>query len=116
LSPDDEDKTAIAAAFHDLCAFDGLDYIEPSIEEAARYLRDITGSAHLDRAGAVNRRRRVAPSRSVGRRLPCIPLLAAVPTAAGLPLASLGCLGRDTKDYVRNSWRLGTLGSRGKET
>jgi hypothetical protein len=39
-SPDDEEKIAIAAAFHDLCAFDGLDYLEPSIEEAARYLRD----------------------------------------------------------------------------
>jgi hypothetical protein len=30
---------AIAAAFHDLCVFDGLKYLEPSIEEAARYLR-----------------------------------------------------------------------------
>jgi HD domain len=39
-SRDDEDKTAIAAAFHDLCVFDGLDYIEPSIGEAARYLRE----------------------------------------------------------------------------
>jgi hypothetical protein len=39
-SPEDEDKTAIAAAFHDLCAFDGLDYLEPSIKEAARYLRE----------------------------------------------------------------------------
>jgi HD superfamily phosphodiesterase len=40
LSPEDEDKVAIAAAFHDLCAFDGLDRRKPSIEEAARYLRD----------------------------------------------------------------------------
>ena len=40
FSSDDEDKTAIAAAFHDLCAFDGLDYLEPSIKEAARYLRE----------------------------------------------------------------------------
>jgi len=39
LSAEDEEKVAIAAAFHDLCAFDGLDYLEPSIEEAARYLR-----------------------------------------------------------------------------
>lgn len=46
--PDDEDKAAIAAAFHDLCAFDGLDYIEPSIEEAGRYLRE-TGRAAWDR-------------------------------------------------------------------
>ena len=46
--PDDEDKAAIAAAFHDLCAFDGLDYIEPSIEEAGRYLRE-TGREAWDR-------------------------------------------------------------------
>jgi hypothetical protein len=39
-APDDEDKAAIAAAFHDLCAFDGLDYIEPSIEAAGGYLRE----------------------------------------------------------------------------
>jgi hypothetical protein len=39
-SPEDEEKLAIAAAFHDLCVFDGLDYLEPSIEEAARYLRE----------------------------------------------------------------------------
>jgi hypothetical protein len=39
LSLEDQEKIAIAAAFHDLCAFDGLDYLEPSIEEAARYLR-----------------------------------------------------------------------------
>ena len=46
--PEDEDKAAIAAAFHDLCAFDGLDYIEPSIEEAGRYLRE-TGREAWDR-------------------------------------------------------------------
>ena len=45
---DDQDKAAIAAAFHDLCAFDGLDYIEPSIEEAGRYLRE-TGRQAWDR-------------------------------------------------------------------
>jgi hypothetical protein len=48
LSPEDEEKIAIAAAFHDLCAFDGLDYLEPSIEEAARYLRE-TGRVSWDR-------------------------------------------------------------------
>jgi hypothetical protein len=47
LSPEDEDKVAIAAAFHDLCVFDGLDYLEPSIEEAARYLRE-TGREEWD--------------------------------------------------------------------
>ena len=52
LSADDEDKLAIAAAFHDLCAFDGLDYIEPSIEEAGRYLRQ-TGRAAWDREVAL---------------------------------------------------------------
>ena len=46
--PDAQDKAAIAAAFHDLCAFDGLDYIEPSIEEAGRYLRE-TGREAWDR-------------------------------------------------------------------
>ncbi|HKH40988.1 MAG TPA: hypothetical protein VKA41_03960 [Solirubrobacterales bacterium] len=39
-SAEDEEKIAIASAFHDLCSFDGLDYLEPSIEEAARYLRE----------------------------------------------------------------------------
>jgi hypothetical protein len=47
-SAEDEQKTAIAAAFHDLCAFDGLDYLEPSIEEAGRYLRE-TGRDAWDR-------------------------------------------------------------------
>jgi hypothetical protein len=40
LTPQDEEKIAIAAAFHDLYAFEGLDYLEPSIEAAARYLRE----------------------------------------------------------------------------
>ena len=47
-SPEDAEKTAIAAAFHDLFVFDGLDYLEPSIEEAARYLRE-TGREAWDR-------------------------------------------------------------------
>jgi hypothetical protein len=51
-SPEDEEKTAIAAAFHDLCAFDGLDYLEPSIEEAARFLRE-TGRKAWDREVAL---------------------------------------------------------------
>jgi hypothetical protein len=52
LSAEDEQKIAIAAAFHDLCAFDGLDYLEPSIEEAARYLRE-TGHEAWDREVAL---------------------------------------------------------------
>ena len=48
LSQKDEEKIAIAAAFHDLCAFSGLDYLEPSIEEAARYLGE-TGREAWDR-------------------------------------------------------------------
>ena len=40
-SEEDEDKIAIAAAFHDLYAFDGLDYLERSIEAAAQYLREM---------------------------------------------------------------------------
>jgi hypothetical protein len=47
-STEDEQKIAIAAAFHDLYAFDGLDYLEPSIEEAGRYLRE-TGRDAWDR-------------------------------------------------------------------
>jgi HD domain len=52
LSPEDEEKIAIAAAFHDLCAFNGLDYLEPSIEEAARYLRE-AGRVGWDREVAL---------------------------------------------------------------
>ena len=52
LSSDDEQKIAIAAAFHDLFAFDGLDYLEPSIEEAATYLRE-TGREAWDREVAL---------------------------------------------------------------
>lgn len=51
-SPEDDEKIAIAAAFHDLCAFDGLDYLEPSIEEAARFLRE-TGREACDREVAL---------------------------------------------------------------
>src|SRR4051812_4860677 len=40
FSPEDEEKIAIAAAFHDLFAFHGLDYLEPSIEAAGRYLSE----------------------------------------------------------------------------
>src|SRR4051812_35299180 len=52
LSPEDEEKIAIAAAFHDLFVFDGLDYLEPSIEEAARYLQS-TGREAWDREVAL---------------------------------------------------------------
>jgi hypothetical protein len=52
LSAEDEEKIAVAAAFHDLYAFDGLDYLEPSIEEAGRYLRD-TGREGWDREVAL---------------------------------------------------------------
>ena len=70
LSADDEDKLAIAAAFHDLCAFDGLDYIEPSIEEAGRYLRQ-TGRAAWDREVAlmIAFHHRVRPYRGAHQRL-----------------------------------------------
>ena len=36
LSPQGEDKVAIAAAIHDLCVIDGLDYLEPSIATCGR--------------------------------------------------------------------------------
>jgi hypothetical protein len=69
-SPEGEDKTAIAAAFHDLCAFDGLDYLEPSIEEAARYLRE-TGRETWDREIAlmIAFHHRVRPYRGEGATL-----------------------------------------------
>ena len=51
-SQGDEEKVAIAAAFHDLYAFDGLDYLEKSIEDAAQYLRD-TGRQAWDREVAL---------------------------------------------------------------
>lgn len=57
LSPQEEEKVAIAAAFHDLYAFDGLDYLEKSIEAAAGYLRETCREAwDRDRA-----RDRLAP-------------------------------------------------------
>lgn len=48
LSPEDEEKIAIAAAFHDLHVFDGMDYLEPSIESAGAWLRE-TGRETWDR-------------------------------------------------------------------
>ena len=52
FSGDDSEKVAIAAAFHDLFAFDGLDYLEPSIKAAAQYLRE-TGREAWDREVAL---------------------------------------------------------------
>ena len=40
FTPEEEEKVAVAAAFHDLYVFDGLDYLEPSIEAAGAYLRE----------------------------------------------------------------------------
>lgn len=37
-APDRDDKLVIAAAFHDLAAFDTLDYLVPSIQEQDRWL------------------------------------------------------------------------------
>jgi hypothetical protein len=70
LSGEDEEKIAIAAAFHDLCAFNGLDYLEPSIEEAARYLNE-TGRAAWDREVALTIafHHRVRPYRGEHARL-----------------------------------------------
>lgn len=51
-TPEDEEKIAVAAAFHDLYVFDGLDYLEPSIEDAARYLRE-TGREAWEREVAL---------------------------------------------------------------
>jgi hypothetical protein len=38
--PDRDDKLAIAAAFHDLAAFDTLDYLVPSIEAQDAWLQE----------------------------------------------------------------------------
>jgi HD domain len=38
-APDRDDKLAIAAAFHDLAAFDTLDYLVPSIEAQDAWLQ-----------------------------------------------------------------------------
>lgn len=43
LAPQDAegaDKFAVAAAFHDLHVFESFDYLGPSVDSAARYLRD----------------------------------------------------------------------------
>jgi hypothetical protein len=70
FTPEDEEKVAIAAAFHDLCAFDGLDYLEPSIEEAGRYLEE-TGREAWDReiAYVIAFHHRVRPYRGEFARL-----------------------------------------------
>ena len=51
-SAEDTEKLAVAAAFHDLFVFDGLDYLEPSIDAAARFLRE-TGREAWDREVAL---------------------------------------------------------------
>jgi hypothetical protein len=70
LSGEDDEKIAIAAAFHDLYAFEGLDYIEPSIEAASRYLRE-TGREAWDREVALTIafHHRVRPYRGEHARL-----------------------------------------------
>ena len=70
LSAEDEEKVAIAAAFHDLYAFQGLDYLEPSIEAAGRDLRE-TGRADWDREVAlmIAFHHRVRPYRGEHARL-----------------------------------------------
>jgi hypothetical protein len=52
LTAEDEKKIAVAAAFHDLYVFDGLDYLEPSIEDSGRYLRE-TGREAWEREVAL---------------------------------------------------------------
>jgi hypothetical protein len=70
LSAEDADKVAIAAAFHDLYVFDGLDYLEPSMEAAAAYLRE-TGRVDWDREVAlmIAYHHRVRPYRGEHARL-----------------------------------------------
>ena len=46
--PDRDDKLAIAAAFHDIAAFDTLDYLVPSIEAQDAWLRQTGREAWSD--------------------------------------------------------------------
>jgi hypothetical protein len=46
--PDRDDKLAIAAAFHDLSAFDTLDYLVPSIEAQDAWLQQTGRAAWSD--------------------------------------------------------------------
>lgn len=70
LSAEDEEKVAIAAAFHDLYALEGLDYLEPSIEAAGRFLVQ-TGreSWDLEVALMIAHHHRVRPYRGEHARL-----------------------------------------------
>ena len=70
LPQEDQDKLAIAAAFHDLCFFDGLDYIGPSIEQSSRYLHE-TGRGTWEREVALTiaYHHRVRPYRGEHARL-----------------------------------------------
>jgi hypothetical protein len=69
-TPQDEEKLAIAAAFHDLFVFDGLDYLEPSMDAAADYLRE-TGRSEWEREVALTIafHHRVRPYRGEHARL-----------------------------------------------
>jgi hypothetical protein len=51
--PDRDDKLAIAAAFHDLAAFDTLDYLVPSIEAQDAWLRQTGRDAWSDELALV---------------------------------------------------------------
>ncbi|MEB3034388.1 HD domain-containing protein [[Mycobacterium] nativiensis] len=51
--PDRDDKLAIAAAFHDLAAFDTLDYLVPSIEAQDLWLRETGREAWSDELALV---------------------------------------------------------------
>ncbi len=73
LAPDDDDrddKLAVAAAFHDLAAFDGLDYLAPSIRLQDAWLAQTGREAWSEElAVVVAEHHRFTPYRGVHARL-----------------------------------------------
>lgn len=76
MTGDRDDKLAIAAAFHDLAAFDTLDYLVPSIEAQDQWLQQTGRAAWSDELALIvaehHRLRRYAATR------PYAPLVEAV--------------------------------------
>lgn len=109
-SPDRDEKLAIAAAFHDLAAFDTLDYLVPSIEAQDAWLRDTGREAWSPELALVvaqhHRLARYGPSR------PFAPLVEAV-RRADLIDVSQGLirfgLPRSYVDQVRDAFDAGVF-------
>lgn len=74
--PDRDEKLAIAAAFHDLAAFDTLDYLVPSIEAQDSWLRETGRDAWSDELALViaqhHRLAGYGPSRPYAPLVECV--------------------------------------------